>query len=66
MSNDADTDLGSGVLELHPGGHGFLRDPARNLKVGPQDVLVGPALLARHNLRQGPPPSTTACAPSTT
>jgi transcription termination factor Rho len=43
----------SGVLEMHPNGHGFLRDPARNFKVGSNDVYVGPPLLARFQLRQG-------------
>ena len=31
----------SGVLEMHPKGYGFLRDPARNFKVGTNDVYVG-------------------------
>jgi transcription termination factor Rho len=43
----------TGVLEMHPRGHGFLRDPARNFRVGQQDVYVGPPLLARFQLRQG-------------
>jgi transcription termination factor Rho len=43
----------SGILELHPKGYGFLRDPSRNLKVGNNDVFVGPPILARFHLRQG-------------
>ena len=43
----------SGVLELHPKGYGFLRDPARNFKVGNNDVYVGLSLLSRFQLRQG-------------
>jgi transcription termination factor Rho len=43
----------TGVLEMHPRGHGFLRDPARNFRVGQDDVYVGPPLLARFQLRQG-------------
>lgn len=43
----------SGVLEVHPRGHGFLRDPGRNFRVGPNDVYVGTPLLARFQLRQG-------------
>lgn len=43
----------SGVLEMHPNGHGFLRDPARNFKAGAQDVYVAPPLLAKFRLRQG-------------
>lgn len=43
----------SGVLELHPKGYGFLRDPARNFKAGTNDTYVGNALLAKYQLRQG-------------
>ena len=43
----------SGVLEMHPKGHGFLRDPARNFKAGHDDVIVGSPLLSRFQLRQG-------------
>jgi transcription termination factor Rho len=43
----------SGVLELHPKGHGFLRDPARNFKAGGNDVYIGSPLVARFELRQG-------------
>lgn len=45
--------LCSGVLELHPKGHGYLRDPARNFKVGPKDAFVAAPLLAKFALRQG-------------
>ena len=43
----------SGVLELHPRGHGYLRDPARNFRVGQNDVYVGVPLLSKFRLRQG-------------
>jgi transcription termination factor Rho len=43
----------SGILEMHPKGHGFLRDPARNFKVASGDVIVGSPLLSRFHLRQG-------------
>ena len=43
----------SGVLEMHPKGYGFLRDPARNFKAGSNDVYVGSPLLSRFRLRQG-------------
>jgi transcription termination factor Rho len=43
----------SGVLEMHPKGHGFLRDPARNFKAGTTDVIVGSPMLSRFQLRQG-------------
>ncbi|MHC5540988.1 transcription termination factor Rho, partial [Singulisphaera rosea] len=43
----------SGVLEMHPKGYGFLRDPARNFKAGTNDVYVGAPMLAKFRLRQG-------------
>jgi transcription termination factor Rho len=43
----------SGILELCPKGYGYLRDAARNYKVGKNDVYVGAPLVARHGLRQG-------------
>jgi transcription termination factor Rho len=43
----------SGVLELHPKGYGFLRDPARNYKTGTNDIYVGSSFLSRLPLRQG-------------
>ena len=43
----------SGVLELHPKGHGYLRDPARNFRVNSGDPLVGTPLLNRFQLKQG-------------
>ncbi|MDR3637221.1 MAG: transcription termination factor Rho [Isosphaeraceae bacterium] len=45
--------LCSGVLELHPKGHGYLRDPARNFRAGPHDPFVAAPLLAQFALRQG-------------
>lgn len=42
-----------GVLEFHPKGFGFLRDPARNFKPGPGDAYVDAGLIAKHQLRQG-------------
>ncbi|MEO6811944.1 MAG: transcription termination factor Rho [Isosphaeraceae bacterium] len=43
----------TGVLELHPKGYGFLRDPGRNYRVGTDDVYVGTPLLTRFGLRSG-------------
>ncbi|HEX8200252.1 MAG TPA: transcription termination factor Rho [Isosphaeraceae bacterium] len=43
----------SGVLEMHPKGYGFLRDPRRNYRVGQDDVYVGSPLLAKFQLRPG-------------
>lgn len=45
--------LASGVLELSPKGVGHLRDPKRNLKPSPADVMVPSALVSRFRLRQG-------------
>jgi transcription termination factor Rho len=42
-----------GVLEFHPRGHGFLRDPARNFKPLPADPCVAAPMLARYGLRPG-------------
>jgi transcription termination factor Rho len=43
----------TGVLEMHPKGYGFLRDPKRNFKPGVNDVYVGSPLLAKFRLKQG-------------
>jgi transcription termination factor Rho len=45
--------LRAGVLEMHPKGHGYLRDPARNFRVAQEDVYVETALLDQFQLRQG-------------
>ena len=43
----------TGVLELNPKGHGYLRDPKRNYRVSTDDVYVGGPILSRFKLRQG-------------
>jgi transcription termination factor Rho len=43
----------SGILEMHPKGYGFLRDPRRNYKAAEDDVYVGTPFLSRFQLRQG-------------
>ncbi len=43
----------TGVLELHPRGHGFLRDPKRNYRVAAEDVYVGGPILQKFGIRQG-------------
>jgi transcription termination factor Rho len=48
-----DEQMCSGVLELHPKGYGFLRDPARNFKANTNDVYIGAPLLNQFQLRQG-------------
>ena len=45
--------LRTGVLELSPKGHGYLRDPKRNYRVSNDDVYVGGPILSRFNIRQG-------------
>jgi transcription termination factor Rho len=42
-----------GVLELHPKGFGFLRNPARNYVAGPTDPYVPAPLINRLHLREG-------------
>ena len=42
-----------GVLELHPKGFGFLRDPARHYAPRPGDPYVSQSLVQKHNLAQG-------------
>jgi transcription termination factor Rho len=42
-----------GVLELHPKGYGFLRDPKKNYHAQETDAFVSSSLIERHNLREG-------------
>jgi transcription termination factor Rho len=43
----------SGVLELHPKGYGFLRDPSADYRPSPDDVFVSRTLVERWHLRPG-------------
>ncbi len=43
----------AGLLELHPRGGGFLRDPARSLVPAREDVFVPSALIKKHGLVTG-------------
>lgn len=43
----------TGVLEMHPKGHGFLRDPKRNYKPDRNDAVISSPLLAKFGLKQG-------------
>jgi transcription termination factor Rho len=45
--------LRTGVLELDPKGHGYLRDPKRSYRAANDDVYVGNPLLTRFRLRAG-------------
>jgi len=42
-----------GVLEMHPRGFGFLRNPARNYAPQPADPYVPPPIIQKHHLREG-------------
>src|SRR5262245_12132686 len=42
-----------GVLELHPKGYGFLRDPKNNYASGKNDPFVPATLIEKHKLREG-------------
>jgi transcription termination factor Rho len=43
----------SGVLEMHPRGHGFLRNPAKNYQPTANDPLVPGQLIDKYNLAEG-------------
>ena len=45
--------LSQGVLERHPKGYGFLRNPARNYIARPDDPYVAGNLIDRHKLAEG-------------
>ena len=42
-----------GILELHPKGYGFLRNPAKNYIAQPADAYVPAPLINKLNLREG-------------
>ena len=42
-----------GVLELHPKGYGFLRNPARHYQVQAADAYVPAPLIQKYGLRGG-------------
>src|SRR5262245_15650493 len=48
-----DENTTQGVLELHPKGYGFLRNPARNYAPQSGDAFVPNTLLQKHRLREG-------------
>lgn len=43
----------SGVLELHPKGYGFIRDPAKNYFSQESDAFVSSSVVERFKLREG-------------
>ena len=44
---------GGGVLELHPNGYGFLRDPQNNYQRERTDPFVPGTMIDKFNLREG-------------
>ena len=42
-----------GVLELHPNGFGFLRQPSTGFQAAPGDAYVSPEIIRRYGLREG-------------
>ena len=42
-----------GVLEMHPKGYGFLRNPAKHYMPQPSDAFVGQPLIRQFNLAEG-------------
>lgn len=53
MTTASQSATGKGVLELHPKGFGFLRDPARHYAARASDPYVSQALIQKHKLAQG-------------
>lgn len=49
----SENSLISGILETHPKGYGFLRDPQRNYQRDPRDPFVPGAMINRFRLREG-------------
>ncbi|MEM6329705.1 MAG: transcription termination factor Rho [Planctomycetota bacterium] len=54
-AEDGDLPLkpGSGVLEMHPNGYGFLRDPSANFTRERTDPFVPGTMIEKFNLREG-------------
>lgn len=53
LENAPVTGTAEGVLELHPKGYGFLRDPKNNYAAGKSDPFVPGSLIEKWNLREG-------------
>src|SRR3954453_13106672 len=45
--------MDQGILELHPRGHGFLRNPAKNYVAQSADPYVDQRLIQKYKLREG-------------
>ena len=53
LENDEIVQLGSGCLEIHDDGFGFLRAPEHSYLPCPYDIYVSPSQIRRFNLRTG-------------
>ncbi len=53
MANRASIEPGQGVLELHPNGYGFLRDPKNNYLRERTDPFVPGTMIEKFRLREG-------------
>ncbi len=53
LSDKAGEQLGTGVLEVHAEGFGFLRSPAANFLSGPDDIYVSQSQIRRFKLQTG-------------
>ena len=51
--DDAELEPGIGLLELHPNGYGFLRNPANNYSRERSDPFVPGTMIEKFNLRPG-------------
>jgi transcription termination factor Rho len=53
VGNDAPLTESEGILELHPNGYGFLRNPTHNYSRERSDPFVPGTMIERYGLRQG-------------
>jgi transcription termination factor Rho len=51
--NDAPLEPGTGLLEMHPNGYGFLRSPSNNYSRERSDPFVPGTMIEKYGLRQG-------------
>ena len=53
QNNDEVTGVIEGVLELHPKGYGFLRDPSANYAAQDSDAFVSSSMIEKNQFREG-------------
>ena len=51
--NDAPLEPGTGLLEMHPNGYGFLRNPKNNYSRELTDPFVPGSMIEKYGLREG-------------